>query len=84
MYVDTSLSEKSIVYIFGHFIPEDGETIFLRNIGVYLQIHTILSHRSPTATVHFLPTSITTNFSVNTSETYSSPGTDLKERVMSE
>jgi hypothetical protein len=31
-----------------YFSPEDGGSMFLRNIGVYLQVHTALQPRRPT------------------------------------
>jgi hypothetical protein len=32
------------------FSPEDGDSMFLRNVGVYLQVHTALQTIRPTST----------------------------------
>jgi hypothetical protein len=37
-----------------YFSPEDGDSILLRNVGMYQQVHTALQHRRPTATLHFV------------------------------
>jgi hypothetical protein len=38
--------------IYSHYIsPEDGGNMFLRNVCIYLQVHTELQHRSPTLTL---------------------------------
>jgi hypothetical protein len=42
--VDTNFSEKH------YFNPEDGGSIFLRNVGICLQFHTELQLRTPTWT----------------------------------
>jgi hypothetical protein len=44
--VGTNISEKYTVYIFS---PEDEDSKFVRNVGIYLQVHTALQPRRPTS-----------------------------------
>jgi hypothetical protein len=36
-----------------HILPEDGSNIFLRNVGIYLEVRTALIPRTPTWTVRY-------------------------------
>jgi hypothetical protein len=45
MHVDTNVSAEHISCVFR---VEDGGSMFFRNIGVYLQIHTALQYRRST------------------------------------
>jgi hypothetical protein len=44
--VDTNVSEKHIVSIFG---PEDGGSMFLRNVNTYLRVYTAPKPRRTTS-----------------------------------
>jgi len=55
LYSSTSLAPEPVGSIPSHpifliFIPEDGGSIFLRNVGTYLQVHTALQLRTSTPT----------------------------------
>jgi hypothetical protein len=45
-----NLIQKESKSIFDAFIPGDGCRMFLLNIGIYLQVHTMLEPRKPTPT----------------------------------
>jgi hypothetical protein len=47
--LDTTVSEEHTVSIFS---PEDGDSMFLRNFGIYLQVHTVLQPTRPTLTLN--------------------------------
>jgi hypothetical protein len=36
-----------------HFNPENGGSVFIRNVGIYLQVHAALQHRKRTSTSAF-------------------------------
>jgi hypothetical protein len=46
------------------FSPEDGDSIFLRNVGTYLQVHTALQPTRPTST-SLLPWEVITHICVH-------------------
>jgi hypothetical protein len=48
LYVDTKVLEEHTVFIFR---AEDGDNMFFRNSGIYLQGHTALLHRRPTSMI---------------------------------
>jgi hypothetical protein len=43
--VGTSISEDKTAFI---FVPKEGDSMFLRNVGVYLQVHMTSLPRKPT------------------------------------
>jgi hypothetical protein len=52
--VHTAMTMSTLVFWVvtpcGHFSPEDGYSMFLRNVGIYLQVHRALLPRIPTST----------------------------------
>jgi hypothetical protein len=46
----TNITEDSEIRTASILIPEDGSSMFFRNVGIYPQVHTALQHRKPTST----------------------------------
>jgi hypothetical protein len=53
LWVDTNVSERQAAFIFRtdapHFISEDRESMFLRNVGIYPQVYTSFLPTTPTS-----------------------------------
>jgi hypothetical protein len=51
-YIDVCIPGCNAVWTFG---PEDEASMFLRNVSIFLQVHTALQPRRPTPTMLYSP-----------------------------